>query len=178
MGKVLLIVTGSIAAYKSLDLIRLLQQNHNQVTVVLTQSAKSFVTPMACAAISGNKVYDDLFSLTDEQEMGHINLTRGHDVIVVAPASADILAKMAHGMADDLASTLLLANDKPVIVAPAMNHMMWSHPATTRNVVQLKADGVEFVDPVEGELACGEEGLGKLAPIEVIAQTINMKLAS
>lgn len=169
---VLLVVTGSIAAVKSLELIRLLKDRGVNVTCVLTKNAEQFITPMSCAALSGNKVYTELFSLTDEVEMGHIKLSRENDLIVVAPASANMLAKMAHGFADDLASTILLATDKPVMVAPAMNVKMWEHKATQRNVSQLKSDGIAFVGPNKGDLACGEEGFGRMAEPEEIAAEI------
>ena len=170
--KILLIITGSIAAVKSLELIRLLKSRNYAVTCVLTKGGQQFVTPMAAAGLSGNKVYTDLFSLTDETEMGHIALSRAADLVVVAPASADILAKMAAGIADDLATTLLLATDKPVVAAPAMNVKMWEHPATKRNIAQLKKDGVTIIEPATGTLACGEEGQGRLAELEDILAAI------
>lgn len=167
---ILLIITGSIAAYKALELIRLLKEKQHNVTPVLTRAAEEFVTPLSVASISGNKAYTNLFSLTDETEMGHIRLSREADLVVVAPASADSIGKLANGMADDLASTLLLATDKPVLVAPAMNVKMWEHIAVQRNIAQLQADGVHLVGPGQGELACGEMGLGRMAePEEILA---------
>lgn len=165
---ILLIITGSIAAYKSLELIRQLKDKNIAVTCVLTEGGARFITPLACASLTGNPVHGDLFSLKDEIEMGHIQLSRKHNLILVAPASADILAKMAHGLADDLASAILLATDKQVIVAPAMNIRMWQNPATQRNIGQLKKDGISFVGPSAGSLACGEEGEGRMAePSEI-----------
>lgn len=161
--QILLIVSGGIAAYKSLELIRLLRGRGHGVTCVLTGNGAQFVTPLSLQALSESKVYTDLFSLTDESEMGHIQLSRSADLVVVAPASADILAKMAAGLADDLASTLLLATDKPVLAAPAMNVRMWLHAATQDNVARLAARGVRFVGPDEGAMACNEFGPGRLA---------------
>ena len=161
--RVLLIVSGGIAAYKSLELIRLLTKQGCGVKTVLTRSGAQFVTPLSLQALSGAKVFTDLFSLTDESEMGHIELSRSADLVVVVPASADIMAKMAAGIADDLATTLLLATDKPVLVAPAMNVRMWGHPATVANMATLKARGVAVVEPEEGPMACGEWGPGRLA---------------
>jgi phosphopantothenoylcysteine decarboxylase/phosphopantothenate--cysteine ligase len=167
---ILLIIGGGIAAYKSLELIRELTKRGIGVTVILTKAGEQFVTPLAVAALTGEKVYQDLFSLTDETEMGHIELSRAADLVVVAPATADLLAKMATGLANDLASTTLLATNKQVLAAPAMNVRMWHHAATRRNIRQLKADGVTFVGPGEGEMACGEYGLGRLAePLEIAA---------
>jgi phosphopantothenoylcysteine decarboxylase/phosphopantothenate--cysteine ligase len=168
--RVLLIVGGGIAAYKTLELVRLLRKANVAVRAVLTRGGEQFVTALSLAALTEDKVYQDLFSLTDEHEMGHIELSREADLLVVAPATADLLAKMAHGHADDLASTVLLATDKPVLVAPAMNVRMWEHPATMRNVDQLKADGVGFVGPDEGEMACGEFGPGRMAEPEAILE--------
>lgn len=173
VNKLLLIITGSVAAVKSYDLIRQLKAKGVDVTCVLTSAAESFVTPMACASLSGNKVYTNLWSLTDETEMGHIKLSRDNDLVLVAPASADIMAKCCHGLADDLASTLLLATDKPVMMAPAMNVKMWEHPATKRNVKQLKADGVQIVGPAKGDLACGETGEGRMVEVEDIIKAIS-----
>ena len=168
--RILLIIGGGIAAYKSLDLIRRLREAEASVTPVMTRAAAEFVTPLSVAALAGEKVYTDLFDLTDEAEMGHIQLSRVADLIVVAPATADLMAKMAQGRADDLASTLLLATDTRVLIAPAMNVRMWGHQATQRNVVQLHSDGVMFVGPNEGEMACGEYGAGRLAePMEILA---------
>lgn len=160
---VLLIITGSVASYKSLELIRLLRAEQIAVTVILTKGGAQFITPLAVSSLTGSKTYTDLFSLTDELEMGHIELSRVADVVLVAPASADILAKMNAGIADDLATTALLATNKPVIVAPAMNHKMWSAAATQRNVKQLIADGVTLIPPTEGDMACGEFGVGRMA---------------
>ncbi len=166
---VLLIITGSVAAYKSLELIRLLKARGVAVTSILSKGGAKFITPLAVSSLTGTKTYDDLFSLTDEVEMGHIELSRVADVILVAPASANIIAKMAGGIADDLATTALLATNKPVIIAPAMNHKMWHHAATQRNLAQLKKDGVRVIEPTEGDMACGEFGMGRLAePADII----------
>ncbi|WP_299946898.1 bifunctional phosphopantothenoylcysteine decarboxylase/phosphopantothenate--cysteine ligase CoaBC [uncultured Ruegeria sp.] len=168
--RILLIIGGGIAAYKSLDLIRRLRERGAAVHPVLTRAAKEFVTPLSVSALAGEKVYQDLFDLTDEAEMGHIQLSRSADLIVVAPATADLMAKMAGGLANDLASTLLMATDTPVLCAPAMNVRMWEHPATRRNHVQLEADGVRFVGPNEGDMACGEYGPGRMSePLEIVA---------
>lgn len=172
MKNFLLIITGSIAAYKSLELIRELRKSGHKVRCVMTKAAHEFVTPMSVAALSENPVYSDLFSLKDETEMGHIRLSREADLILVAPASADIMAKLAHGLADDLASTLLLAANSPVYLAPAMNVQMWNHPATKRNVAQLKADGVIFIGPANGEMACGEVGTGRMVEVQQILEAI------
>ena len=167
---VLLIIGGGIAAYKSLELIRELKKRDFSVRVIMTKAAEQFVTPLSVAALSGEKVFSDLFSLTDETEMGHIELSRSADVVVVAPATADLLAKMATGLANDLASTTLLATDKKVLVAPAMNVRMWLHGATQRNIGTLQNDGVVFIGPNEGEMACGEFGPGRMAePVEIVA---------
>jgi phosphopantothenoylcysteine decarboxylase/phosphopantothenate--cysteine ligase len=174
--RVLLIIGGGIAAYKSLLLIRLLRGAGVAVTPVLTAAGAQFVTPLSVSALAGEKVYSNLFDLTDEAEMGHIQLSRVADLIVVAPATADLMAKMAGGRADELASTLLLATDTPVLVAPAMNVRMWDHPATQRNIAQLRADGVRFVGPDEGEMACGEFGPGRLAEPEAILAAIGAAL--
>ena len=163
MKRILLIVSGGIAAYKSLELIRLLRARSYGVTCVLTRNAAHFATPLSLQALSESKVYTDLFSLTDESEMGHIQLSRSSDLVVVAPASADILARMAAGLADDLAATLLLATDKPVLVAPAMNVRMWQHAATQANMAALQARGIRVVGPDEGPMACNEYGPGRLA---------------
>jgi len=168
--RILLIIGGGIAAYKSLDLIRRLQERGASVTPVITRAAAEFVTPLSVSALAGTRTYSDLFDLTDEAEMGHIELSRSSDLIVVAPATADLMAKMAHGLAGDLASTLLLATDTPVLVAPAMNVRMWDHVATQRNIATLKADGIGFVGPNEGDMACGEFGPGRMAePLEIVA---------
>ena len=166
---VLLIVGGGIAAYKCHELIRLLKTRGCRVRTILTRAAEEFVTPLSLASLSGEKVHTALFNLTDEVEMGHIELSRAADLLVVAPATADLLAKMAHGLADDLASTALLATDKPVLAAPAMNVRMWRHPATQRNVKVLDGDGIRFVGPNDGEMACGEFGPGRMAePAEIV----------
>ncbi|MEO8241386.1 MAG: bifunctional phosphopantothenoylcysteine decarboxylase/phosphopantothenate--cysteine ligase CoaBC [bacterium] len=175
--RVLLIIGGGIAAYKSLLLIRLLKGAGAAVTPVLTGAGAEFVTPLSVAALAAEKVYSNLFDLTDEAEMGHIQLSRVADLIVVAPATADLMAKMAGGRAEDLASTLLLATDTPVLVAPAMNVRMWTHPATVRNVAQLRADGVLFVGPDDGEMACGEYGPGRMAEPEAILASIQAALS-
>ena len=168
--RILLIIGGGIAAFKALDLIRRLRERGAQVTPVLTRAGAEFVTPLSVSALAGSKVFRDLFDLTDEAEMGHIELSRSADLIVVAPATADLMAKMAHGLADDLASTLLLATDTPVLIAPAMNVRMWQHPATQRNIATLKGDGIGFVGPAEGDMACGEHGPGRMAePLEIVA---------
>ena len=168
-NRILLIVTGGVAAYKTLELIRRLKERGASVRCILTRAGAQFVTPLSLAAISGEKVYDDLFSLTDEAEMGHIELSRDADLLVVAPATADILAKMAAGIADDLATTALLATDKPVLVAPAMNVRMWDHAATRANIETLGARGVMRVGPGAGEMACGEFGEGRMAePDEIL----------
>ncbi len=167
--RILLIIGGGIAAFKALDLIRRLRERGAQVTPVLTRAGEEFVTPLSVSALAGNKVFRDLFDLTDEAEMGHIELSRSADLIVVAPATADLMAKMAQGHADDLASTLLLATDTPVLIAPAMNVRMWQHPATQRNIATLKSDGIGFVGPAEGDMACGEHGPGRMAePLEIV----------
>ena len=175
--RVLLIVSGGIAAFKALELIRLLRKSGCAVTCVLTRGGAQFVTPLSLQALSEHKVYTDLFSLTDESEMGHIQLSRSADLLVIAPASADILAKMAAGLADDLASTVLLATDKPVLVAPAMNVRMWTHPATTANIATLLARGVHLVGPDEGAMACNEFGPGRLSEPPAILAAIEALLA-
>lgn len=168
--RILLVIAGGIAAYKSLDLIRRLRERGCEVRCVLSEGGARFVTPLTVAALSENKVYHDLWSLTDESEMGHIRLSREADLVVVAPATADLLAKMAAGLADDLASTALLATDKPVLVAPAMNSAMWAHPATQTNIAVLMGRGVHRVGPNTGSLACGETGAGRMAePSEILA---------
>jgi phosphopantothenoylcysteine decarboxylase / phosphopantothenate---cysteine ligase len=167
--RILLIVGGGIAAYKVLDLCRLARRKGLAVRAIMTKAAGEFVTPLSLGSVTGDKVYGELFSLTDEAEMGHIELSRDADLIVVAPATADLLAKMAHGLANDLATTALLATDKKMLVAPAMNLRMWAHPATRRNVAQLKADGVTFIGPTAGSMACGEFGVGRLAePADIL----------
>ena len=170
MKSVLLIIGGGIAAYKSLELIRLLKGRGIGVKSIMTRAAGEFVTPLSVASLSGAKVHTELFDLTDEIEMGHIELSRSADLLVVVPATADLMAKMAQGRADDLASTALLATDKPVLVAPAMNVRMWQHPATQRNLRTLTADGVHVVGPNDGEMACGEFGPGRMAePSEILS---------
>ncbi|WP_127090823.1 bifunctional phosphopantothenoylcysteine decarboxylase/phosphopantothenate--cysteine ligase CoaBC [Aquabacter cavernae] len=169
--RILLVIGGGIAAYKCLDLIRRLKERGATVRVILTEAAKQFVTPLSVGALSGERVFGDLFDLTAEHDIGHIQLSREADLIVVAPATADLMAKAANGFADDLASTALLATDKPVLMAPAMNPRMWSHPATRRNAARLKEDGVGFVGPNSGAMAeRGEFGEGRMAePMEILA---------
>jgi phosphopantothenoylcysteine decarboxylase / phosphopantothenate---cysteine ligase len=173
---ILLIIGGGIAAYKSLELIRLLRKAGLGVRAVLTEAAKQFVTPLSVSALSNDHVYSDLFDLKDEAEMGHITLSRQADLLVVAPATANLMARLAGGLSDDLASTLLLATDKPVLMAPAMNVRMWHHAATTRNYETLKSDGVLFVGPEAGDMACGEYGLGRMAEPEAIFGAIRRAL--
>jgi len=169
-NSVLLIIGGGIAAYKSLDLIRRLAERGISVRAILTRAGAEFVTPLSVSALAGEKVFQDLFSLTDESEMGHIELSRSTDLVVVAPATADLMAKLAGGQANDLASTALLATDKRVLMAPAMNVRMWTHPATQQNFETLKASGVLFIGPNDGEMACGEYGPGRMAePLEIVA---------
>lgn len=170
--RILLIITGSIAAYKIPELIRLLKQKNMEITCVITKSAKEFVGELTLASLSHNKVYSELFSLTDELEMGHIRLARDNDIMLIAPASADFIAKLAHGNADDLASTIALASKSRMIIAPAMNVAMWENKATQDNIAILQSRGVEMIHPTEGELACGEYGAGKLAAIEDIVDYI------
>lgn len=181
-SNILLIITGSVAAYKSLEVVRRLTERGAQVRCILTRSGEQFVTPFSVVALSGQPAHTDLFSLTDEVEMGHIRLTREADVVVVAPASADIIAKMAHGLADDLASAALLASDKPPLVAPAMNVQMWNHPATQRNLQRIREDGATVIEPESGMLACGEEGPGRMAEpqriVECILQACDGKAAT
>lgn len=172
--RVLLIVSGGIAAVKIPEVVRRIREQGGHVRCVITEGGKQFVTPLSLAALSEDKVYDDLFSLTDENEMGHINLSREADVLMVAPASADIMARMAVGMANDLATTVLLATDKPVIVVPAMNVRMWQHAATQANMETLKKRGVTFVGPVDGDMACGEFGMGRMSePAEIVESLVN-----
>ncbi|WP_294214815.1 bifunctional phosphopantothenoylcysteine decarboxylase/phosphopantothenate--cysteine ligase CoaBC [uncultured Sphingomonas sp.] len=177
MKRVLLIVGGGIAAYKACELIRLLRKRGHAVRCVMTEGASHFVTPMTLAALSEDQVYTSLWDLKDEAEMGHIQLSRQADLIVVAPATADLIARMAAGIADDLATTLLLATDTPVIAAPTMNVRMWQHPATSRNVAQLRRDGITVLEPDEGAMACGEYGPGRLPEPEAIAAAIDRALA-
>jgi phosphopantothenoylcysteine decarboxylase / phosphopantothenate---cysteine ligase len=176
--RILIIIGGGIAAFKTLELVRELRRRGASTRCILTPAGAQFVTPLSLAALSGDKVYGELFSLTDEAEMGHIELSRDADLLVVAPATADLLAKMAAGLANDLASTALLATDKPVLVAPAMNVRMWQHPATQRNLAQLRADGVAFAGPVEGDMACGEYGPGRMAEPAAIADAVAAFFAS
>ena len=172
---VLLIIGGGIAAYKTHELVRLLKTRGARVRIILTRAAEEFVTPLSLASLSGEKVHTALFSLTDEVEMGHIQLSRAADLLVVAPATADLMGKMAHGLADDLASTALLATDKRILIAPAMNVRMWRHPATQRNVETLSRDGVTLIGPNDGEMACGEFGPGRMAePGEILDAIIGM----
>jgi phosphopantothenoylcysteine decarboxylase/phosphopantothenate--cysteine ligase len=176
--RILLIIGGGIAAYKALDLIRRLRERGAMVTPVLTRAGAEFVTPLSVSALAGRKVFSDLFDLTDEAEMGHIQLSRSADLIVVAPATADLMAKMATGRADDLASTVLLATDTPVLIAPAMNVRMWQHPATERNIATLKGDGIAFVGPNAGDMACGEHGPGRMAEVPEILSAIETALGN
>jgi len=173
---ILLIIGGGIAAYKSLELIRLLAKDGFGVRAICTQAGTEFVTPLSISALTGEKVFTDLFDLTDEAEMGHIQLSRSADLLVVAPATADLMAKMAHGLANDLASTCLLATDQPVLLAPAMNVRMWEHAATKRNVKTLLDDGVQFVGPNAGDMACGEFGPGRMTEPEEILTAIKAQL--
>ncbi|WP_288484250.1 bifunctional phosphopantothenoylcysteine decarboxylase/phosphopantothenate--cysteine ligase CoaBC [uncultured Novosphingobium sp.] len=174
--RILLVIGGGIAAYKSCELIRLIRKEGGTVTCVLTEGGSHFVTPMTLAALSENDVYTTLWDLKNETEMGHIQLSRQADLVVVCPATADLMAKMAAGMADDLATTLLLATDKPVLAVPAMNVRMWQHPATQRNVAMLRASGVTVLEPDEGPMACGEFGPGRLPEPPVIWQRIRQAL--
>ncbi len=176
--RILIIIGGGIAAYKVLELVRRLREQGAELRVVMTGAAKNFVTPLSVASLAGTKVFDDLFSLTDETEIGHIELSRVADLLVVAPATADLLAKMAHGLANDLASTLLLATDKKILAAPAMNLRMWLHPATIRNIAVLRRDGVLFVGPEEGDMACGEYGPGRMSEPATILAAIERALDS
>jgi phosphopantothenoylcysteine decarboxylase/phosphopantothenate--cysteine ligase len=173
-----LIIAGGIAAYKSLEVIRRLRARGLAVRCILTRAGAEFVTPLAVASLSGDQVYTDLFSLTDEAAMGHIQLSRDADLVVVAPATADLIAKMANGHADDLASTSLLATNKPVLIAPAMNPVMWQHPAVRRNVERLRQDGVGLVGPNQGDMACGETGFGRMAEPDEIVATVAARLAA
>ena len=177
-ARILLIISGGIAAYKSLELIRRLRDRGAAVQVVMTSAARQFISPLSAATLSGQPVRDDLFSLTDEATIGHIELSRAADLVVVAPASANILARMAGGLADDMATTLLLATDKRVLAAPAMNVRMWLHPATRRNVHRLKDDGVLFVGPEPGSMACGEFGPGRMAEVPAIVEAIEQALTN
>ncbi|KAB1084974.1 bifunctional phosphopantothenoylcysteine decarboxylase/phosphopantothenate--cysteine ligase CoaBC [Neorhizobium galegae] len=174
--RILLIISGGIAAYKSLDLIRRLRERGASVRPIMTKAAQEFITPLAVGALSASHVYIDLFSREDEQDVGHIRLARDNDLVIVAPASADLMAKMAHGLADDLASAVLLATDRPVLVAPAMNPKMWTAPATRRNVETLAADGIHFIGPMAGEMAeSNESGTGRMAePLEIVAAAVQL----
>src|ERR1700739_1923873 len=169
-ARILLIISGGIAAYKALEVIRRLKDRGATGQVLMTSAARQFISPLSAAPLSGQPVRDDLFSLPDEAAIGHIELSRAADLIVIAPASANILARMAAGLADDMATTVLLATDKRVLAAPAMNVRMWLHPATRRNVAALRSDGVAFVGPDDGEMACGEFGPGRMAePLAIVA---------
>ena len=179
MSRVLLIVGGGIAAYKASELVRLLRKEGHSVTPVLTEGGSHFVTPMSLAALAESPVYTSLWDLKDEAEMGHIQLSRAADLVLVAPATADLLARMAAGVANDLATTLLLATDKPVVVAPAMSVRMWQHAATQRNIAQLKDDGIRVLEPDEGPMACGEFGPGRLPePADIVERIKPMLTAS
>lgn len=172
--KITIIIGGGIAAYKSLELIRFLQSENFEIIPVLTKSASNFITSLSISAISKNKVYSDLFDLDDETEMGHIQLSRVSELLVVAPATANLISKFANGIADDLATTLVLATDKKVLLAPSMNVRMWNHPATKENILKLKQFGFELIGPNSGEMACGEFGLGRMAePIEIKNQILS-----
>lgn len=175
--RILLIIGGGIAAFKAQLLIRALREKGASVTPVLTRAAEEFVTPLSVSALAASKVFRDLFNLTDEAEMGHIELSRSADLIVVCPATADLMAKMAQGLANDLASTLLLATDTAVLVAPAMNVRMWQHPATQRNLATLQGDGVRFVGPVDGDMACGEHGPGRMSEVPEIVAAVEGALS-
>ncbi|HEY2070109.1 MAG TPA: bifunctional phosphopantothenoylcysteine decarboxylase/phosphopantothenate--cysteine ligase CoaBC [Rhizomicrobium sp.] len=177
-NSVLLIIGGGIAAYKSLELVRRLKERGISTRAILTKAGAEFVTPLSVGSLTGDKVFQDLFSLTDEAEMGHIQLSRSADLVVVAPATADLIAKLANGHANDLASTTLLATDKSVLMAPAMNVRMWNHPATQRNLKTLAGDGVIFVGPNDGEMACGEYGPGRMAEPDEIADAVQTALAA
>ncbi|WP_215750897.1 MULTISPECIES: bifunctional phosphopantothenoylcysteine decarboxylase/phosphopantothenate--cysteine ligase CoaBC [unclassified Gluconobacter] len=178
MRRVLLIVGGGIAAYRALELVRLLKADNVSVTPVMTDAAKAFITPLSLEALSGERVHDALFAPTQESEIGHIALSRSADLVVVCPATANLMARMAHGMADDLATTLLLATTTPILLAPAMNVRMWEHPATQANLALLKERGVRVVGPDEGSMACGEFGPGRLSQPDVIRDAILEALAS
>jgi phosphopantothenoylcysteine decarboxylase/phosphopantothenate--cysteine ligase len=171
MSRILLIVGGGIAAYKAAELVRLLRKEGHEVTPVLTEGGSHFVTPMSLAALAESPVYTSLWDLKDEAEMGHIQLSRAADLVLVCPATADLIARMASGQANDLATTILLATDKPVVIAPAMNVRMWQHEATQANLATLRQRGVTVIEPDEGPMACGEFGPGRLPePVEILAQ--------
>lgn len=174
---ILLVIGGGIAAYKSLELIRRAKEKGIATRAIITKAGMEFVTPLSVAALSGNKVHTDMFDLGDEAEMGHIQLSRSADLVVVAPATANLIAKLANGLASDLASTMLLATDKPILMAPAMNIRMWQHPATQRNLATLQKDGVHFVGPNDGEMACGEYGPGRMAEPQEILDAIERLLS-
>ena len=174
---ILLIISGGIAAYKSLELIRLIKKAGGSVRCILTHGGAQFVTPLSVSALCEEEAYTDLWSLKDETEMGHIRLSREADVIVIAPASANILAQMAHGLAEDLATTTLLASDKCALIAPAMNHKMWDNPATQRNIKTLQSDGHSFIGPTQGAMACNEEGMGRMSEPEDIFNAIVKSLS-
>ena len=173
---ILLIISGGIAAYKSLELIRLIKKAKGHVRCIITKGGEQFVTPLSVSALSEEEAYTDLWSLKDETEMGHIRLSREADIIVIAPASANIIAQMANGLAEDLATTTLLASDKTALIAPAMNHKMWSNPATQRNIKTLKNDGHKLIGPTEGDMACGEYGMGRMSEPEEIFNAIQKHL--
>ena len=177
MQRVLLIIGGGIAAYKAPELVRRLRDHGLGVRCLVTSAAAQFVAPLSLASVSGDRVYENLFDLTDEAEMGHIQLSRDADLILVAPATADIMARMAHGTANDLASTTLLATDKPVMIAPAMNVRMWTHSATQRNLAQLVADGIGVLQPDDGDMACGEFGPGRMQEPDAIAARVAAELS-
>jgi phosphopantothenoylcysteine decarboxylase/phosphopantothenate--cysteine ligase len=176
--RILLIVGGGIAAYKSLELVRRLKERGASLRAILTKGGAEFVTPLSLSVLTEGRVFTDLFDLKDEAEIGHIRLSREADLVVVAPATADLLAKMAHGIASDLATAVLLATDKPVLAAPAMNVRMWQHPATRRNMATLRTDGIVFVGPEEGEMACGEYGPGRMAEPAAILEAIERLLGA
>ena len=176
--RILLIIGGGIAAYKGLDLIRRLRERGATVTPVMTRAAEQFVTPLSVSALAGEAVHRDLFDLTKEAEMGHIQLSRVADLVLVVPATADLMAKMGSGLAGDLATTLLMATDTPVMIAPAMNVRMWQHPATQRNLAVLKADGVTVVGPDDGDMACGEFGPGRLSEVPDILAAVERHFAA
>ena len=178
MKKILLIVSGGIAAYRSLDLIREIKRRGDDVTCVLTKSATKFVQPLSFASLSQNKVYTDLFDIENESKIGHIRLSRDADLIVLAPATANILAKMVHGISDSLATSILLANNKPLLIAPSMNVKMWNNPATIENIKSLKNNGHIFIGPDDGEMACGEVGSGKMSKVEEIYKEISYLINS
>ena len=173
--KILLIISGGISAYKSLELIRIIKNDGNSVSTILTKGGEKFVTPLSVAAISNEKIYQNIFSLKDEIDMGQIQLSRESDIIIVAPASANIIARTANGLADDLASTVILASNKPIVFAPAMNTQMWNNPATKRNILFLKENGISFIGPEPGDLACGEHGLGRMTePLEIYKHILSL----